>query len=146
MTTLLAASPNKIGYLDGERWFRRIVEASPYAILVVDGDFRIAFANRRAEKLFGYSRMELAGSDIQALIPSKYRASHAVHISQYMRRPSSRSIIPRGHLRGQRKDGGEIPLEIGLDPIQTPEGQFILASIMDITDKRFHEEALRAGG
>lgn len=143
MSTLLAPAPNKSNYLDGERWFRRIVEASPYAILVVDGDFRIAFANQRAEKLFGYSRMELAGLDIHALIPSKYRASHAVHISQYMRRPSSRSIIPRGHLRGQRKDGGEIPLEIGLDPIQTPEGQFILASIMDITGKRFHEEALQ---
>ena len=42
-------------------------------------------------------------------------------------------------LYGRRKDGSAVPVEVGLTPIQTPEGLFVLASIIDITAQKAAE-------
>ena len=42
-----------------------------------------------------------------------------------------------------RKDGSQVPVEIGLNPITTSEGTFILASVIDITERKQMEQALQ---
>ena len=42
-----------------------------------------------------------------------------------------------------RKDGTEIPVEISLNPIETEEGLYVLSAIVDITERKRHEEILR---
>ncbi|NNM28384.1 MAG: response regulator, partial [Akkermansiaceae bacterium] len=46
-------------------------------------------------------------------------------------------------LSGRRKDGTKIPLEIGLNPVETAEGQHVLASIIDLTERKRAEEELK---
>ncbi len=144
MDTALAAPERKNGeYIQEDCWFQLIVETSPNAMIIVDSALRIALANRGAESLFGYARKEMAGLELAELIPRRYREIHAERVKKFLRWPHARKMAAAGDLVGRRKDGSEVPLEIGLNPIETSDGNFVLATVMDITERRYHEEALR---
>ena len=52
-----------------EKRFRELLEAAPDAIMQVDAEGRIILLNRVTEDMFGYSRDELLGQPVEALIP-----------------------------------------------------------------------------
>ncbi|HSI05999.1 MAG: PAS domain S-box protein [Myxococcota bacterium] len=120
-----------------------MVEAVPNAILMVDRDRRIVLVNREAEKLFGYSRDELMGERIEALVPERYRAKHGDHVAGFFGDPRTRAMGAGRDLFGRRKDGTEVPIEIGLNPLATEEGLFTLASIIDLTERKRADERFR---
>ncbi len=126
-----------------ERWFQAIVEASPHAMILIDQAQRIAFVNRGAETLFGYGRKELTGREVEALIPAQYRERYASRVSEFFGEPKPDPIKTGRRLFGRRKDGSEISIEIGLDPIEAPGGCYMLASIIDISGRLRQEEAFR---
>ena len=119
-----------------EERFRLVVEASPSAMIMVDGDGNIALLNAQAERAFGYARQELLGHPVETLIPDRLRSSHPGLRAGYFNDPSVRTMGAGRDLYGRRKDGTEIPVEVGLNPISTPEGRFTLASVIDITERR----------
>ena len=124
-------------------WFETIVESAPDAILVADRNRRIALVNRSAEVLFGYTRSELIGQLLETLVPQRFRAQHPQHVAEFMAAPQIRAMGAGRELFGVRKDGSEVPIEIGLNPIDTPSGLFTLASIIDITARKISEDKLR---
>jgi PAS domain S-box-containing protein len=119
-----------------------IVDAAPNAVLMVDGQGRIALANAQAEKLFGYARAELLGQPVDLLVPVRLQGGHAEKRDELFRNPVPRPMGAGRDVYGQRKDGTEIPLEIGLSPVETVEGVFVIASIVDLTHRKHAEEAL----
>jgi PAS domain S-box-containing protein len=124
--------------------FRLAVESAPNAMLMVDEGGRIVLVNKQAEKLFGYSREELLQRSIETLVPERFRAAHPGHRKLFFEQPRSRSMGAGRDLYGLRKDGSEVPVEIGLNPIQTEEGSFVLAAVVDITERKRAEERFRA--
>jgi PAS domain S-box-containing protein len=122
-------------------WFELIVEGAPDAILMADREGIITLANGKAEHLFGYPRAELVGKSIEMLVPTPFRDRHTAHVAQFGIEPKTRAMGAGRDLYGVRKDGVEVPIEIGLNPIQSPQGLFTLASIIDITERQRAEEA-----
>jgi PAS domain S-box-containing protein len=126
-----------------EEQFRVVVEASPNGILMVNKKGIITLANTQTEQLFGYNRGELLGQTVESLIPERYRSAHPEHRGGFFDYPSSRAMGAGRDLYGRRKDGTEVPVEIGLRPIQSSDGLLVLASIIDITERKRREEQLR---
>ncbi len=122
--------------------YRELLEAAPDAIVVADGEGKIALVNEQTEQLFGYKRKELLGKHIECLIPEQYRARHLVQRATYTAQPTVRAMSDRKRLFGQRKDGTVFPLDISLSPLKTESGLLITAIIRDITERQQVERRL----
>lgn len=126
-----------------EERFRRVVESAPNAIILVGRDGTITLVNTQTEKLFGYTREELVGQTIDQLVPERFRSVHPGHRATFFTSPSARMMGSGRDLFGLRKDGREFPVEIGLNPIQSDEGEQVLVSIIDITKRKQAEDGVQ---
>lgn len=126
-----------------EARFHLAVEASPNAMIMVGKDGRMVLANAQAEHLFGYTREEMLRQSIDALVPERFREKHAGLRAGFFSYPKSRPMGAGLDLFGMRKDGSEVSVEIGLNPIQINDVTFVLVSIIDITNRKRTEQALR---
>jgi PAS domain S-box-containing protein len=120
---------------------RAAVESAPSGLLMVDAQGRIVLVNRMIEELFGYSREELLGRPLELLIPERFRQGHPGFRAGFLADPRMRRMGAGRDLYGRRKDGSEIPLEIGLTPVATDEGMFVLSSVVDISARKQAEAA-----
>jgi two-component system NtrC family sensor kinase len=106
-------------------------EASPIAILVTDEAGRIVLVNPAAEEVSGYRREELMGKSIEGLVPERFRERHLKLRKAYTAEARTRRMFSAPGIYFLRKDGTEVAVEIGLNPIQTPDGSFTVSSIVD---------------
>ena len=126
---------------ESEERFRSIVETIPGAVVAIDTGGHMLIINPMVTQLFGYSHQELIGQPVELLLPERYRGGHADFRTGYFAEPSPRPMGAGRDLAGQRKDGTEFPVEIGLSYTQTRDGPLALAFITDITErKRAHDE------
>jgi PAS domain S-box-containing protein len=116
----------------------------PIGVVLVDTIGAIVLVNREAERLFGYARPELIGRSVDELLPDATRVEHARLRDEYLQRPEARPLGAGRELLARRKDGAEVPVEIGLTPIQIGDREFVLASIVDISERRRIQHELRA--
>jgi PAS domain S-box-containing protein len=127
----------------GERRFREMLEAAPDAILEVDENGCIILMNVAAERMFGYTREELLGSELEKLVPENVREGHHKHRDQYKSHPSTRPMGRGLKLHAQRRDGSLLPVEISLSPITVDEQVHVTAIVRDVTEQRAAEEKIR---
>jgi len=123
-----------------------VVENAPNGILVVDRDGTLVQVNARMEELTGYARGELLGKPVEMLVPERLRAAHVAHRAEYFAAPVARPTkgLAEGELALRRKDGTEIPVEIGLAPIQDGDAVTTIASVQDITERAEFMAQLKA--
>ena len=70
------------------------VESAPNAMVMVDQKGQIVLVNARTEDLFGYSREELLGQEVEILVPERFRSRHPSDRSAFMARPTVREMAP----------------------------------------------------
>ncbi len=126
-----------------EERFRLVVEASPNAIVLVDGKGRLAMVNRQTEQMFGYSREEMLGEPVEKLLPEAVRAMHPGLRDKFLKDPSPRRMGGNRELFGQHRDGSLIPLEVGLSPLRSGDDLLVQAVIIDISERKAAEQRLR---
>jgi PAS domain S-box-containing protein len=123
--------------------FRLAFDLSPSGMIVTDTTGLIVLANREAERLFRYAEGELVGRSVDALVPERFRVRHPEYRQGFFRSPHARPMGAGRDLFGLRQDGTEVPVEIGLRPIQTDRGRFVMTSIVDISARVRLEDRLR---
>ncbi|MBI5176146.1 MAG: PAS domain S-box protein [Candidatus Melainabacteria bacterium] len=127
-----------------EERFRLVVEAAPNGMILVDQAGEVVLVNSQVEKMFGYPQEELVGRPIEVLVPERYRAAHPGHRAGFAASPKVRMMGSGRELFALRKDGSEFPVEIGLNPITNSTGTFVLASVIDISERKRSEELVKS--
>lgn len=130
--------------LRAAKQFELAVEAAPNAMITVDAAGQISLVNSEAERLFGYQRVELVGQGIQILVPESVRDRHPALRAAFAAAPRARAMGQGRDLRARRKDGTEFPVEIGLNPIETPAGLQVLCAVVDISERKRAEQVIFA--
>src|SRR5215472_3604544 len=125
-----------------EQRFRTAVESAPSGMVMCDGNGEIVLVNRAIEAMFGYTAHELVGQPIEILVPMRVHSLHPKLRAGFFDAPSVRAMGAGRDLHGRHKDGSEIPVEIGLNPIETSEGKFVLCSVVDVSERKRAESAL----
>jgi PAS domain S-box-containing protein len=120
--------------MEPEEILRSAIEVCPFGIVIVDPLGKIVLANSELERMFGYAHDALIGETVDILVPANVCAQHAQHRTQFAGHPQIRMAKSR-NLLGQRKDGAQFPVEIGLNPIHSNEGIFTLGAVIDISER-----------
>ncbi len=126
-----------------EERFRLVVEASPSGVIMTDCAGKIVLVNAETERLSGYPRAELIGRPIEILVPPDIRRVHPHNREAFIAHPKARAMGAGRDLHVVRKDGTELPVEIGLNPIRTGEGMMVLSAIVDISARKWTEARLQ---
>jgi PAS domain S-box-containing protein len=116
--------------IDAEGLCRLAVECLPNGVLILDADGTIRVANRQAERQFGYPRAELIGQPVDRLLPDGLRTLGHVGRSHFLLAPST---AVETEWYGRRADGSTFPIDVSLKPIETTQGPFLVASVVDVT-------------
>jgi PAS domain S-box-containing protein len=108
--------------------FEQFLDFLPDAVLGLDADGRILFANREAENLFGFTREQLEAKPLGLVVPLRLEEAP-----------------PRVQLIARRRDGSDFPAEVSLAPPELDGGPARLAVVRDVADRsdREREQALQ---
>jgi PAS domain S-box-containing protein len=110
---------------------------------VFDDEGKIKLVNASAEKLFGYTRLELIGQNVEVLIPDRLVNAHKLLRDSYLADPQTRAMGQGRDLSARRKDGSEFAVEIGLNALSREGRHVVLATVMDISERKKATEQQR---
>ena len=142
VSALMIQRSAELGRRSGEE-FRGLLESAPDAMVIVNAAGNIMLVNGQTEKLFGFTREELLGKAVEALIPGRFRGRHPGHRDAFFSNPHIRPMGAGLELYGLRKDGTEFPIEISLSPLKSAEGTLVTSAIRDVTLRRRLEVDLK---
>ncbi|MGB9965451.1 two-component system sensor histidine kinase NtrB [Halobacterium hubeiense] len=130
------------GVVDDESFFRTLVEHGSDAIISIDADSTILFANRSVERVFGYEPAELVGEPLTVVMPERFQAAHHAAIAEYVETGERTLDWNDVELPGEHKDGHEVQLSITFEEHRY-DGKRVFSGIMrDVTDRVERERKL----
>jgi PAS domain S-box-containing protein len=121
---------------ESEAKYRGLLEAAPDAMVVVSEAGKIVLLNVQAEQQFGYSRDELLGQDVTAIIPMGFAERLQSDALRTAEETTTQQIGMGIELFARRKDDSEFPIEVMLSPLQSSQGILVTAAIRDITERK----------
>jgi PAS domain S-box-containing protein len=120
-----------------------LLEHLPIGLVVVDPRAHIVFVNECVEQMLGYDRGELLGQSVEVLVPERLRVAHADMRRAFAEGPRDRPMGAGRDLVALHRDGSEIPVEIGLKPMRHEGRDYVLATLVDIRERKRLEDRQR---
>ena len=125
-----------------EAQLRSLINATQDAVITIDRAGRILLFNPAAERIFGYTRVDVQGQLVQTLMPEPYASEHGGYIARYERSGEARAIGRIRTVAARRKNGEVFPIELSVAEITTPDETTYGAFIRDISDTVHLQEQL----
>lgn len=119
--------------------FNLLSEGISEGIIVVNTEQVIVATNSSAMEMFGYEKDELIGKPLDILIPKRYHHNHDTHVEHFIAKSGKRQMGQGRDLFGICKDGNEFPVEAGLNPFELDGVTYVMALIIDITERKQKE-------
>ncbi len=121
---------------DSEARFRTLLDSAPQTVLALDPAGMIAFANAKAEQMFGYPHDQLIWTSAAALFPERF-------ITGPFSVDTVRELSTRRDLAARRRDGSEFPVEVSVSEPDKSQVGLTLVFLADITERTALEQQLQ---
>lgn len=125
-----------------ERQLNALFEFATEGIILTNKEGKIVLANPAVLNLFKYDKYDLIGNPIEILIPMRFHHNHDSYRESFYNNPSNRSMGRGRDLFGITKNGNEIPLEVSLSHYKQKGEFFVIAFVVDITQRKRQEATL----
>ncbi len=119
-----------------EAHLRSILDSVPEAMIVIDERGLIQSFSSAAERLFGYSAVEVAGRNVKMMMPAPYRDHHDAYLGRYLRTGEKRIIGIGRVVVGERKDGSTFPMELAVGEMISGATRYFTGFIRDLTERQ----------
>lgn len=133
---------SRSGVADSDGRFKMILDAAGDAVLVFDTEGNISYWNRAAERLFGYKAKEIIGSQLEAIIPERYRDEYRNALEAHKREKKSRPINQSFESEAINKSGEEFPISASVSTAQIDGIQYLIGIVRDISALRSAQNTL----
>ena len=117
---------------------RAITDNSMDAIVTVDAEGAILFANPAVERLFGYAPDELEGEPLSTLMPDHEADDRHEAIDRYLTGGDATTDWSAVEFPGQHRDGREVPLSISFGEFEEDGERRFVGVIRDVTERERH--------
>ena len=122
--------------LFSEAQFRSIVQTAIDGVILADSQGVITEWNRGAEAIFGYTRDEIIGQQLEVLVPHRHRQAHQAGLRRASEGDKSNSSGRIIEIEGIRRDGTEVPIELSLNSWRAGDQIFYSGIARDITERK----------
>jgi two-component system, LuxR family, sensor kinase FixL len=125
-----------------EAHLRSILETVPDAMVIIDEGGIIQSFSATAERLFGFTAVEVQGHNVSMLMPAPYRQEHDGYLRRYLVTGERHIIGTSRVVVGQRKDGSTFPMELFVGEVQLQGKRQFIGFVRDLTERQERERRL----
>jgi PAS domain S-box-containing protein len=114
----------------------RIIDSFLNAVIIVDDQGRILYANLATEHILGWQVDRLFGEPIVTLVPERFRATYGAAFSRLIASNPPRASYAPGRVVMQRVDGSELPVDLGVFLVVPEAGPRLLVTVLwDVSNR-----------
>ncbi len=124
-------------------WVNALVKTAPDAILIIDENGIVEFANDKLLELFGYKPSELVGQNVSNLMPSPYSEGHDSYLERYLQTGARKVIGVTRNLEAKRKDGTIFPIELSVGEFYAGADRKFTGFIRDVSERKLWEQKFK---
>jgi two-component system sensor kinase FixL len=141
--TLVERRSRQDDLLAREAHLQSILDTVPDAMVVIDENGIMQSFSKAAERLFGYTAVDVIGRNVKILMPTPYRDAHDAYLGRYMH-TGERRIIGIGRVVvGERRDGSTFPMELAVGEMRSGERRYFTGFIRDLSERQVTETRLQ---
>ncbi|MEQ1659422.1 MAG: CHASE domain-containing protein, partial [Hylemonella sp.] len=122
--------------MESAQFAQSILDHAVDGIITIDEKGMVQSFNKAAERIFGYSAEEVAGRNVNILMPEPYHSAHDGYLARYAQTGVKRIIGQGREVEGRRKDGRTFPMDLAVSHVARQGRPLFVGLVRDITERK----------